>query len=416
MAGNFGSAGSGIKTTGVEVAGRANPHQGYNVNNITGVYVAEVVNDSDATHMGRVTVKVPELGTTAERIILLSTPFGGNTEISDSADDPTLYGETGSTNGGSPKTYGMWPQPPAIGSNILVAFVGSIEQGFMLGFLPPSDRNATMGGNASSIAYGPAGSPIISPTSEKNLNDKNDPDTRPANPEAFGHLLESGLAADFVRGHSQSSARRESPSNVMGFTSKAGHTISMDDGAAEDGSSNNIRIKTRAGATILLDDSNGFVFITNQGGSGWIEMDAEGQIDVYSQGGVSIGTDGDYNVHAKGSINMEAEQGVNIRSTGSDGINIQSTVGSIDLHSAININSSALKQINMTAKTNMYLKGTRVDINGPEPEVANECTPQGHVVNTSVVESINSRVPEHHPWKGASTIQESIKLPKGNAQ
>lgn len=405
MSGNRASAGSGIKTTGVEVAGRSHTTKGYNVNNLNGVYIAEVMNDSDALHNGRVTVRIPELGTTAERIILLTTPFGGNTEIKRDVEDVKSYNE-------APKTYGMWPQPPAVGSNILVAFVGSIEQGFMLGYVPPSDRNATMGGNASSVAYGPAGSPIVSATGEKSLNDT-DPDTRPANPEAVSHLVESGLVGDFVRGHSQSSARRESPSNVFGLTSKAGHTISMDDGA-EDGSSNNIRIKTRGGQTILLDDSNGFIFITNKGGSSWIEMDAEGQIDIYSQGGVSVGTDGDYNVHAKGSINFESEQGVNIRSTGSDGVKVQSTVGSIDLHSSIDFNTTALKQTNLTSGTNIYAKAPRIDLNGPEPTPATECTPQGHVVNTSVVESVNSRVPEHHPWKGASTIQESLNFPKGN--
>jgi hypothetical protein len=404
MSGNRASAGSGIKTTGVDVARRAHTSQAYNVNNLNGVYIAEVINDSDALHNGRVTVRIPELGTTAERIILLTTPFGGNTEIKKDVDDFTSYDE-------APKTYGMWPQPPAPGSNILVAFVGSIEQGFMLGYVPPSDKNATMGGNASSIAY-EGDTKILSATSEKIVNDT-DPDTRPANPEAVAHLTESGLAGDFVRGHSQSSARRESPSNVFGLTSKAGHTISMDDGT-EDGASNNIRIKTRGGQTILLDDSNGFIFITNKGGSSWIEMDAEGQIDIYSQGGVSVGTDGDYNVHAKGSINLESEQGVNIRSTGSDGIKVQSTVGSIDLHSGIDFNTTALKQTNLTSGTNIYAKAPRIDLNGPEPTPATECTPQGHVANTSVVESVNSRVPEHHPWKGASTIQESLNFPKGN--
>ena len=32
-------AGSGIKTTGVDIAKKANVSQGYNVNNISGVYI-----------------------------------------------------------------------------------------------------------------------------------------------------------------------------------------------------------------------------------------------------------------------------------------------------------------------------------------------------------------------------------------
>ena len=164
-----------------------------------------------------------------------------------------------------------------------------------------------------------------------------------------------------------------------------------------------------------MDDTNGFIFIVNKGGSGWIEMDAEGQIDIYSKSNVSVATDGDYNVHAKGSINMQADQGVNIKSAGTEGVKIQSQAGSIDVHSAIDINSTAKQQVNTTAKTNMYLKGTRVDINGPEPTPAEECIKQSHMTNKSVTESVASRVPEHHPWKGASKIQETHNLPKGNS-
>jgi|TARA_B110000495_G_C23029891_1_gene613023 hypothetical protein len=408
-----GAAGSGIKTTGFDIAKKANVSQGYNVNNISGVYVAEVMNDADNQHNGRITVKIPELGSTSERIILLTTPFGGNTSIKESADDPTLYGEKSTSVSGSPKTYGMWPQPPAIGSNILVAFVGSMEQGFMLGFIPPRDRNATMGGNASNMGYDGKGGKILARTSESNLNDNLDADTRPADPTSVAHLNEAGLADDYVRGHSQSSARRESPSNVFGITSKGGHTLSLDDGA-EDGSSDNIRIKTRGGHTILLDDTNGFIFITNKLGNSWIEMDAEGQVDIYSKGGVSVATDGDYNVHAKGSINMQADQGVNIKATGTEGVKLQSTTGTIDFHSAIDINSSALKEINMTSVNNMYIQGSRVDINGPTPKAAVETTKQSHMTNTSITESVASRVPEHHPWKGASTTQESQNLGLGD--
>ena len=33
--------------------------------------------------------------------------------------------------------------------------------------------------------------------------------------------------------------------------------------------------------------------------------------------------------------------------------------------------------------------------------------------NETVKESVSARVPEHHPWKGASKIQETIKPAKG---
>lgn len=395
--------GSGVSTTGVNIAKRANANQGYNVNTLNGIYVAEVINDSDAQRNGRVTVKIPEFGAQTERIILLSVPFGGNTEIKDSADNVEI-------DAGSPTTYGMWPQPPAIGSNIIVGFTGSMEQGFMLGFLPPKDRNATMGGNASSQAYDGDGNIILSPTTEKNPHDKNDDVTKAANTKQFSQLVNAGLAGDFVRGHSQSSARRESPSKVFGFTTKGGHTISMDDHEKSD----NIRIRTSGGNQILLEDTHGFIFISNKAGNGWIEMDAQGRVDVYSQGGVNISTDGDYNVHAKGSINMQAEQGVNIKSSGSEGLKLESSVGSIDVHSAIDINSHADGEMHVRAATNYVLKATRVDFNGPVPNATEKAAIQAQTVNTKVTQSIASRVPEKHPWKGVAGVQEKFEPGKGN--
>lgn len=402
------SGGAGIRTTGINVPKRAQPSQGLNTNNLYGVYVAEVINDSDAQRNGRVTVRISDLDTDhADRIVMLSTPFGGNTDIPTSVDDEKSYS-------GSPKTYGMWPQPPAPGTNVLVAFSPSVEQGIIIGAMPPRDRNHTMGGNASSDVYDPdTGKTTLAPSAEKNPNDTNDSVTRPMNQEGQAHLLESGLAGDFVRGHSMSSARRESPSNVFGMTTKAGHTISMDDGA-EGGKSNNIRIKTRGGATILMDDTHGFIFITNKGGSAHVEIDASGRIDMFSEAGISVATNGDYNVHAKGSINMQAEQGFNIKSSGGSGVKVESSVGSIDLYSAIDVNTTAEANMNLKATGNYILKATRVDINGPVPKTAEKAVVQSQTVNNSVLTSIAGRVPEHHPWLGMSSLQESFETGEGN--
>jgi len=395
--------GSGFKTVGVHVAKSAQATQGYNINNLNGIYIAEVINDGDAQHNGRVTVKIPEFGAASKRTVLLTTPFGGNTEIKASADNPEIEE-------GSPITYGMWPQPPAVGSNILVGFTGTMEQGFFLGYLPPKDRNATMGGNASGEAYGAGGEIILSQGTEKNPHDKGDAVTRAAKSKQLNQLIDAGLTEDYVRGHSQSGARRESPSKVFGFTSKMGHTISMDDHEEND----NIRIRTSSGNQILLDDTDGFIFISNKAGNSWVEMDAEGRVDVYSKGGVSIATDGDYNVHAKGSINMQAEQGVNIKSSGSEGLKLESSVGSIDVYSAIDLNNNANGNINITAGPNYYLQAGRVDINGPAPGETSKPAVQAQTVNTNVTSSINSRVPEHHPWKGVVAVREKIETGKGN--
>jgi hypothetical protein len=402
-----------IKTTGQQVAKRGQQTNGYNVNNLVGTYIGLVVDNVDSLHTGRIKVRLTDFSSAdADRICLLAIPYGGNTDIKDSADDETAYGDTGSNTNGSPKSFGMWPQPPAVGTNVVVTFTGTMEQGIVMGSLIAKDRNATMGGNASSQVYD-GDQKILMPSSEKNPNDVNDPDTRPANPAATATLLEQGTAGDFVRGHSMSSARRESPSKVFGITTLGGHTISMDDGQ-EGGSSKNMRIKTQGGHQILLEDNLGFIYITNSKGNAWIEIDSAGRMDFFSEGGISIHTEGDYNIHAKGNINMQADQGVNIKATGGEGLKLETSVGSIDAYSAINISMQADANYNLLVAGNSVHTSGRIDMNGPAAAAASKATIQAQTANSGITTSIASRVPEHHPWAGASSVQESFDTGKGN--
>lgn len=406
-------SGSIIKTQGYNVAGRGKQDSQYNINNLNGMFVGQVINNNDSLNTGRITVRISDFsGKATERICLLCTPFGGHTDIVGSSEDEKKFGESeGETGNGSPKSYGMWTQPPAVNTNVVVLFTAGMEQGVYIGSLIAKDRNAMMGGNASSQAYD-GESTALSPSSEKNPYDRNDNDTRPADNDALEVLKEKGLEEDYVRGHSMSSARRESPSRVFGMTTREGHVISLDDGE-KDGPSRNIRIKTKQGAQILLDDSNGFINIINQNGSSWIEIDKEGRIDMYSKAGVSISTEGDYNVHAKGHINMQADQGFNIKSTGSEGIKIQSSTSSIDIHSALSIRSEA-PQYEINASGFIKATGGRIDLNGPQASSAEKPTVQAQTVNSNITESIASRVPEHQPWLGNSSVQEKFTTGKGN--
>ena len=305
----------------------------------------------------------------------------------------------------------MWPQPPEIGTNVVVAYTGTQTQGIVLGSLIAKDRNSMMGGNASGQIYAD-GKTSYGPAVEKNPYDKNDADTKPLN-EAFQAVLNNqGLSVDYVRGHSQSNARRESPSKVFGITTRQGHTLTLDDGDDKN-SSNNIRLRTKGGAQILMDDSNGFVFITNQSGDAWVEMDLAGHIDVYSKAGISMHTEGDYNIHAKGSINMEAEMGVNIKSAGGDGIKLETSVGGIDIHSALDIKVHA-ENYHLNAVGNLIMVGTQIDMNGPAATAPTKTTVQNQTTNTGVLKSAASRVPEHHPWLGAVGVEETATTGKGN--
>ena len=379
---------------------------------LNGVYVGTVIANDDSIYTGRIKVHFPEFGAkSAPYHVLLVTPFGGYTSPKDSSGDPTQYGSDESSEQGAPKSYGMWPQPPAIGTEVICAFTARHNVGYLLGSAIGIDRNHMMGGKASALNYAQQNS--ILPVSEKNPYDQNDPDTKPADPATSQNLIDQGLENDYVRGHSQSSARRESPSRVFGLTTADGHVITMDDGDSQ-GNSKNIRLRTKGGAQVLLDDTTQIVFITNQKGNAYIEMDADGRIDVYSQKDISYHAEGDFNLHAKGNINMQADNGVQIKSIGADGIKVEATAGDYDLFTGKDFKFEAGANGNLIAAGNYKEQASRIDMNGPAPASATKIDMNQLVENTNILESASTRVPEHHPWKGATGVQESFNVAKGN--
>lgn len=394
-----------LKKNGVEISKKTAPNSVVGINNIQGMYIGEVIDNVDSLYSGRITVRINDFQSQqAEHICLLALPFGGHTEIKDSGDDKTKEAQ-------APMSYGMWPQPPEIGTNVVVMFTGSLEQGIVMGSLVSKDNNSMMGGRASGPAY-VDGKVELGPVVEKNTYDTDDDDTKPLDEHFQAVLNQQGLSLDYVRGHSKSGARRESPSKVFGITTRQGHVLTMDDGD-ESGASNNIRLRTKSGAQILMDDSNGFIFVTTQTGDAWIEMNNVGQVDVYSKAGINMHTEGDYNVHAKGSINMQAEVGVNIKSTGGDGIKLETTVAGIDVYSALDIKIQSPTNYHLKVDGNVVMKGGKIDMNGPEPDEATKITIQNQESNDNVITSIASRVPEHHPWKGVDGLDPVYNTQKG---
>jgi len=155
-------------------------------------------------------------------------------------------------------------------------------------------------------------------------------------------LKKQGLLVDTVRGQTTSSVLRDSRTSMVGFntpgkfakkkdlvetvvkyekdkrerkiTNLGGHTFTMDDGDVAD-ENNLIRIRSSKGAQILLHDTEEIVYIANQSGSAWIEMTADGKIDVYAKDSVSIHTEADFNFRADRDINFEAGRNLNLKGT-----------------------------------------------------------------------------------------------------
>jgi|TARA_R110001599_G_scaffold11584_6_gene54952 hypothetical protein len=377
----------------------------------SGQYIGIVTDNADSMYTGRISVRFGEFGSLkdseVDHICLLCTPYGGITSTStdDVTSEETEYGNDGTSENGTPKSYGMWTQPPAVGTSVLVVFVELLDQGIVVGSLMSRNRNHMMGGRASAESH----DGTIQPVGEKNPTDTGDEIKKPVDPIAKSWLKEQGLQDDYSRGHSLSSARRESPSHVFGLTTLNGHVFTMDDGD-QNGDSKNVRLRSRGGAQILLDDTNKFVYITNHNGNAWVEMDEAGNIDVYSKKSVNIHSEEDLNFHADGNINMEAKKNINMKS------DIMSLESKTDyyLKSGNDVIIQALNDIHNKSGSNhietapkIYMNSSTTAAAAPKPKV-NKLD-----MNENVTESVSARVPEHHPWKGASKIQETIKTAKG---
>ena len=369
-----------------------------------GVYVGKVVDEADSDYGGVIYVNllnnrnIGENSTREDRHkftkVRTVSPFGGSIFNTDN----TI-------------SYGASFPPPSRGTEVLVAFTGDDPIGFLLGVLPTVGRNGSVPGLPASQVSEQDNTigPSIDPGSNQQKN------IRSRHPVA-NSIAEQGTGLDPIRGISSSGSRRESPSNVAGFLTPAGHSFVMDDGtiaykegenyvpdqSREEGENNLVRLRSAGGAQMLFNDSAGIVYITNQKGTSWMQMDSDGNVDVYAAGSVSYHAEKDFNFYAKGDINMDADT-FNIKARGTAGIQAETSTGPIQLKSN--------KDIRLTTDLNLQLKAAgfgristdgMLDLNGPSALGAVGPTSGSLSVNRDITESINPRVPEHEPWGGHS--------------
>lgn len=384
------------------------------LNILQGLYLAKVVDIADENYQGGIHVEIvgEEYLTNKEshetrrtyRKVRQTSPFGG-----------AIQGQN-FTN-----SYGATFHPPAPGTEVLVAFTGRDQEGFLVGILNDAGRNSSLPGLPASELSTEGGDFVVGPAMDSSAIEQQGDNSRPRHPIANA-IATQGLGYDPVRGIGSSGARRESPSNVSGFLTPGGHSITMDDGTLayqegivytpdrnrQEGQNNLIRIRSAQGGQFLINDSAGIVYIINQSGTSWVQMDSNGNVDIYAQGNVSMRSEGNFNVHADGDFNVEAEN-INMKARGGDGIKLQAATSTIDLKSN--------REIRFTADTNMHLKalGTMrlttdgvLDLNGPPADPAQEPTPNSLAVNRGVKESVSGRVPEHEPWGGHVANESSV--------
>ena len=344
-----------------------------------GPYIARVIKHADPYYLGGLEVellKTTEVGNQGETLgqtvtVYYASPFYGVTGAQHLGKNDS-YSNT-------QKSYGWWAVPPDPGTLVLVTFVeGSREFGYWFACIPekgmtymlPGGQPATeqTSGNIPSELKGkklPTGEynkKITKPSTNNVVKYK-----RPVNEDFINVLKEQGTVEDDIRGITTTSAQREFPSAVYGFSSpgpvdkrggspqgKVGikesqatvHTsrlgsssIVIDDGddkflrkgspedtpyeyvnkeASEPGgdvtrpANEMIRFRTRTGAQIMINTSEDLIYINNSRGTAWIEMSSNGKLDVYAKDSISFHTETDFNFVADRDINFEAGRNINM--------------------------------------------------------------------------------------------------------
>jgi uncharacterized lipoprotein YehR (DUF1307 family) len=392
-----------------------------------GPYIGVVKNNTDPLKMGRLQVNIPSLSKTSDPVSgnLITceylSPFYGAKDVRYNLPGSTKYEH-------SQHSYGFWAVPPDIGTRVLVIFAeGKMDQAFWIGCVQEPLVNHMVPGIASSektwdkSSGGPAGQfssdvdkmdtygtkvvpsgeinrsiPGVTATNYDSLN-------KPIHPMAEV-LQKQGLSEDTIRGTTTSSARRETPSSVFGIstpgpidktttqqtvgtkdtnkkdfvTRRSGHTFVMDDGDTN-GNNQLTRLRTASGHQLLMHDTQGIVYIANASGNAYIEMQANGRIDVYSGvGGINLRTEGDFNLHSDLNINMHANGQIRMSSAkemiqsadavvtvGDKAILQSSPAGGIQNYALNSISSYTPGAQLHGALGQFHVQGGRIDLNLP---------------------------------------------------
>ena len=326
----------------------------------SGPFIGEVRNNIDPTRSGRVQVWIEELaGPDKEnsdlwRTVSYCSPFYGTTE-----QPGTKSGE--GTFVANKHSYGMWFTPPDIGTQVICFFAsGDPNQGYYLGsIIQPglthmvpaigAARKYKLDNKNQSSYF--SQSPQV-PTIEINdANTRIDEDPRfydqskPVHSVVAGTMLQQGIINDTIRGPIGSNSQRESPSTVYGVSTpgrpvyaggyserdiktalelgrvkpqdisviarRGGHSLVMDDGDLE-GNDQLVRLRTAKGHQILMSDSGDCFYFLHANGLTWIEMGAEGTVDVYSSNSINLRSQGDINIHADRNVNINAGAAINL--------------------------------------------------------------------------------------------------------
>ena len=302
-----------------------------------GPFVGIVKANTDPIRSGKLQVWIPELGGDPKddstwRTVSYSTPFYGVTNNRD-----------GSDYSGSPHSYGMWFVPPDVGVKVLCTFVGGDpSRGYWFACIPEWPSMHMVPGISAPVD-GSSPAPVVDFYDDKtDPSALNNPATLKKQPHSIQEAIwtKQGLLQDPDRGPGTSSAFRETPSRVFGISTpgvpinpadpqvvadpdnpgapeagiapgkkiavkgrKGGHTFIMDDGDVN-GKNQMMRLRTAGGHMIMMNDTKDFIYVINSKGTSWVEINSQGDINVYSGSTVNISANSGINLETKGALKL----------------------------------------------------------------------------------------------------------------
>ena len=457
-----------------------------------GPFIGEIKNNIDSNRSGRLQVYIEQFGgddpenSALWRTVSYIPPFYGSVIQSGTNQGVGEYV-------GNSQSYGMWFTPPDIGTLVICFFVaGDPNQGYYIGCIPDVGVNHMIPAIGASTNFDISNSESKSyftnakqlPVTEINVeNESIDQNPRfydqkkPVHSYLAGIMLQQGLIDDTVRGPITSNSQRESPSTVYGISTpgrpiyqaglnedkenivnstnttatriedvkiigrRGGHSIVMDDGNLQ-GFDNLIRIRTSKGHQITMSDDGDCFYIIHANGQSWIELGAEGTVDVYSTNSVNVRTEGEINLHADKNINMFAGESINIKSKT---VKINST-GALDVAADGQLNlygkggTGLLSEGSLGIKSNgggwdagssMNLKAGTIDLNGgsgpgrvAKPTLIEDLDlpdtifqdKVGWKVEEGKLKTIVTRAPTHEPYPYHNRgVEARVSLDEGNS-
>ena len=376
-----------------------------------GVVVGVVKANVHGSHMGVIRVFIPsfstnELDKSQWRSVRYCTPFYSRVESTGPGDNFT----------DTKVPAGIVTPPPDLGTTVLCVFPeGKNAEGYYFACVPDTFMLQTV--PESTISNGSVSGEFNDGQLTAQVNEITDwkAVSRPVDFISQKINIEQGLDQDPVRGLNNSGYMRESPSEMVGISSKGrritedgqdflkvnaaavrnldttdpkilegllgptsrrkGHSIALDDGDS-DGNSNQVRLRTSTGHQILMNDTKGVIYVGNSAGTTWIELGNQGTVDVYASDSINFRTrninfhaDENIKFHSKGYTQVVSEKELHLES-GDDLVlsskgdaGVTSKAFSVKASGMMNLSGGAASSIK--AGGIMSVSGTLVMLQGP---------------------------------------------------